>query len=174
MPYTLLGFDPLVINGERKVGFYQVNEDEIQAVKWIMETFVKYGSHQRTIEVCNEKGIKNWNGLTFHRHSLIKLLTNPKYIGKWYLNEENKLADQESLREHQQYHEIELPHGSVLSIDLWNRVQNTVKDVAGNLGKNTRVTRVYPLSGGLLKFHDGTKCLIRNRFPRAQGFLQFH
>lgn len=154
--HKVLGFDPLVINGERKVGFYQVNEDELKIVKWIMETFVRYGSHQRTIELCNEKGIKNWNGLVFHRHALIKLLTNPKYIGKWYLNEENKDVDQESLKEHQRFYEIDLPHGAVISMDLWNKVQRTVKEVAGNLGKNTRVSRVYPLSGGLLKFHDGT------------------
>lgn len=154
--HKILGFDPLVINGERKVGFYQLNEEEIQTVKWIMETFVRYGSHQRTIELCNEKGIKNWNGLTFHRHSLIKLLTNPKYIGKWYLNGENKHVDQESLREHQRFHEIELPHGTVIPLDLWNKVQKTIKEVAGNLGKNTRISRIYPLSGGILKFHDGT------------------
>lgn len=154
--HKVLGLDPLTVNGERKVGFYQVNEKELKTVKWIMETFVKYGSHQKVIELCNQRGIKNWTGRSFDRHALINLLTNPKYIGKWYLNIENKGAENDSLPERQRYHEIDLPHGAVIPIDLWNKVQSTVKEVAGNLGKNTRVSRVYPLSGGLLRFHDGT------------------
>lgn len=154
--HRVLGLDTLTINGVRKPGFYQVNEEEMAHVRWIMETFVKYGSHQKTLEYCNERNIKNWNGEPFHRHSLIQLLTNPKYIGKWYLNEENRYEDQESLPDQQRYYEIDLPHGAVVPMDLWDNVQKAVKLIAGNMGKNTRVKRVYLLSGGLLKLHDGT------------------
>lgn len=154
--HKTLGLDPLVVSGQRKVGFYQVNEEEIKTVKWIMETFVKYGSHQKTLEACNEKGIKNWNGLPLHRHSLITLLSNPKYIGKWFLNEANKDSDQEDLAEQKKFYEIDLPHGAVVPPELWDKVQATLKHVAGNLGKNTRVSRVYPLSGGILRFRDGS------------------
>ena len=155
--HVRLGLDPLVVAGVNKPGFYQVNEAGMRTVTFIMETFVKYGSHQKTLEVLNEKGIKNFGGDVFARHSLISLLTDTRYIGKWYLNAENKNEDQDDLPERERYHEIDLPHGELVPIELWNKVQKTVTEICGNRGKNTRVQRVYPLSGGLLKFHDGTR-----------------
>ena len=154
--HRVLGLSPLIINGQQRVGFYQANEEELTTVRWIMEQFIKYGSHQKVIELCNERGIKNWNGQLFQRHSLINLLTNPRYIGKWYLNTENKTMDEESLPEHKRFKEIDLPLGPVIPLKLWREVQAVVKKVAGNLGKNTRISRVYPLSGGLLRYHDGS------------------
>ncbi len=155
--HVRLGLDPLVVGGQNKPGFYQVNEEGLKTLLFIMETFIKYGSHQKTLEVLSEKGIKNSNEQSFTRHSLISLLTDTRYIGKWHLNEHNKEEDQEHLSDRERFYEIDLPHGKLIPDDLWVKVQKTVNDICGNRGKNTRVQRVYPLSGGLLKFHDGTR-----------------
>jgi hypothetical protein len=72
------------------------------------------------------------------------------------LNEENEGTDNEFLPEHKKFHEIDLPHGAVIPLELWSQVQSAIKQVAGKLGKNTRVNRVYPLSGGILRLHDGS------------------
>jgi DNA invertase Pin-like site-specific DNA recombinase len=154
--HQILGLDPLVVNAVRKVGFYTANEKQLNTVKWIMETFVKYGSHQKTLEVCAEHGVVNADGRPFKRHSLINLLTNTRYIGKWHLNKENKTIEQDSLPEHRRYHEIDLPHGTLIPLDLWVSVQKTIAETTGNMGKINRVTRIYPLSGGILKLSDGS------------------
>jgi DNA invertase Pin-like site-specific DNA recombinase len=156
--HQVLGFDPLQISGERKVGFYTPNDSELANVRWIMEQFLKYGSYLRVIQECEQKGVRSKNGKPFKRHSLVNLLTNTRYVGKWYLNEENKGNASDDLPMDQRYAEIDLPHGSVIEADLWNLVQAKVAAIAGNLGmnKNTRVNRVYPLSAGLLVYEDGS------------------
>ncbi len=50
--------------------------------------------------------------------------------------------------------EVDLPHGSVIPLELWNSVQSTLKE-ARRMGKNTKIRRVCPLSG-LLQYTDGT------------------
>ena len=67
---------PPVINDDPKVGFYVTNEKEMKTVSWIMETFLKYGSHQKTLEELRALGIKNKNGRDFKKNSLLTLLTN--------------------------------------------------------------------------------------------------
>lgn len=49
-----------------------------------------------------------------------------------------------------------MPHEPVVPMDLWDETQKTAKEVAGNLGKTTRVERIYTLTGGLLQFEDGS------------------
>ena len=151
----ILGLDQLVVNGEPKVGFYTPNTEELKVVEWIMRTFVKYASYQKTLEEIEKLGIQKKTGESFSRHSLITLLTNTIYIGQWSLNDENKGKNQSKLMPYDNYAEIELPHGCVVDRELWGQVQETVKRLAGNKTKNTRVNRVYPLSE-ILKYHDGS------------------
>jgi len=153
--HQVLGLDQLIVNGEPKVGFYVANPKELEAVEWIMRTFLKYGSQQKTLEECEKRGIKNKNGKAFKKNSLTTLLTNKKYIGKWIVNSENKEKAQQKLLPYDKYKEIELPHGCVIDIDLWNGVQNTLAQIAGKNTKNTRLTRIYSLSG-ILKSTDGS------------------
>lgn len=146
------------MNPLRPVGLYQPNEVELATVRWIMEQFLKYGSYLRVLEECERKGIQTKVGALFKRHSLVNLLTNIRYMGKWYLNEENEKKDQDNLPVEQRYHQIDLPHGPVIEEKLWNDVQTKVASIAGTIGmnKNTRVNRVFPLSAGLLTHEDGT------------------
>lgn len=153
--HQVLGLDQLIVNSEPKVGFYVANASELEAVEWIMRTFLKYGSQQKTIEECEKRGIKNKNGKVFKKNSLTTLLTNKKYIGKWVVNSENKEKPQQKLLPYDKYKEIDLPHGCVIDIDLWNSVQATLSQIAGKNTKNTRLTRIYSLSG-VLQFTDGS------------------
>ena len=122
-----------------------------------MSTFLKYGAHNKTLEECTKKGILNKNGHPFRRHSLITLLSSPKYVGKWYRNKDSKSKPQDRLTPHEQYHEIDLPHGAVIDLDLWNQVQNKLAELAKSSGKHKNGNnRVYPLSGGLLRYEDGS------------------
>ncbi len=138
-----------------RFGFYVPNPKELETVEWIMRTFLKYGSQQKTIEECSKRSIKNKNGKEFKKHSLTTLLTNKKYIGKWEANLKNKNKNQQKLLPYEKYKEIELPHGCVIDLSLWNSVQSTLAQTAGNKTKNTRLTRIYTLSG-ILRSIDGT------------------
>lgn len=153
--HLVLGLDQQVTNGESKVGYYVSNLEELKTVEWIMKTFVKYASFQRTLEECEKNGIKNKNGELFKKHSLHTVLTNKKYIGKWELNVQNKDRNHKKLMPYERYAEVDLPHGRVVSLELWNQVQDTVKRISGNKNKNTQLTKIYLLSG-LLRYSDGS------------------
>lgn len=153
--HQVLGLDQLTVNGEKKVGFYVANERELKTVEWIMRTFLRYGSQQKTLQECNKLGILNKNGRPFAEHSLNTLLKNKKYIGKWEVNIESKDKIQHKLLPYEKYAEIDLSHGCVIDQDLWEQVQTKLIENAGSKQKNLRLTRVYPLSK-LLRFHDGS------------------
>lgn len=153
--HRVLGLKQQIVNGEPQVGFYVPDTAELKTVTWIMETFVKYASYSKTIEECDRHGVVNWNGNSLKTHALVNLLSNKRYIGRWELNVENKDKDQSKLMPYDRYAEIELPHGCLLDIGLWQRVQATIESVRGRRDKNTKINRVYPLSG-LLRFKDGS------------------
>lgn len=151
--HLVLGLDQQIINDVPRVGFYVKNDSELKTVTWIMETFLKYNSHQKTLEELKARGIKNKNGREFKKNSLQTLLTNQKYIGKWRLNSDNKDKPKQKLLAYDQYAEIDLPHGCVIDADLFERVQLKVTELAGNKSKNLKLNRVYVLAG-LLKAPD--------------------
>ena len=153
--HQVLCLDQLTLGGKKSVGFYVPNKEELKTVEWIMRTFLKYGSQQKTLQEIEEKGILNKNGRQFKEHSLITLLKNRKYIGKWTVNEENKHRVQHKLLPYEKYAEIDLPHGGVVDLELWNNVQKKLVENAGKKQKNLRLTRVYPLSK-LLRHQDGS------------------
>lgn len=156
--HRVLGLRQLIVNNEPQVGFYLPDENELKTVVWIMETFVKYASYSKTLDECNKLGVVNWNGSPFKSHALVNLLTNQRYIGQWELNIENKDKDQSKLMPYDRYTKIDdLPHGCLIEKELWNRVQVAIEDIKGRKDKNLNINRVYPLSGGLLIYKDGTR-----------------
>nr|BFD65123.1 recombinase family protein [Bdellovibrio sp. HAGR004] len=152
--HPVLGLDQLKVGDELKVGFYTPNADELKTVEWLMRTFVKFGSFQKTLEESHSKGILNKHGEPFKKHSLHTLLTNKKYIGLWEVNRDNKDKNQKKLMPYEKYEEVELPHGCVVDKKLWAEVQKTIGKVSSDKIKNTKVTKIYLLSG-LLKNKDG-------------------
>jgi DNA invertase Pin-like site-specific DNA recombinase len=154
--HRVLGLKQLVVNDQPQVGFYVPDNGELKTVTWIMETFVKYASYAKTLEECDRMGILNWNQSPFKTHALVNLLTNKRYIGRWELNVENKDKDQQRLMPYDRYAEVELPHGCLIDITLWQKVQKTIQMMRGRKDKNLNINRVYPLSG-LLVFKDGSR-----------------
>lgn len=151
--HKVLGLDQKIVNDVPHSGFYVKNESELKIVEWIMTTFVKYGSFQKTLEECNKRGLLNKTGEPFKKMSLRTLLSNKKYIGTWEINIHNKGKDEKKLMPYDCYREIKLPHGEVIDRQLWDRVQEVVERIGGSRDKNTRTREVYPLST-LLKYDD--------------------
>ena len=150
--HPVLGLDPI----EGKVGLYKANIEELKTVSWVMNTFIRLGSYQATLEEIEKHGVKNKYGTNFKKNSLTGLLTNIKYIGKWELNKKNKGKDNHQLMSFEQHKEVDLPHGCVVDSKLFEKVQATVRDLKGNKAKVTRIKRVYPLSGILKLKKDGS------------------
>ncbi len=151
----VLGLKQQSLNGEPQVGFYEPNFEELKTVIWIMQTFLKYGSYTRTLEECARHGIKNLKGGPFKTHALINLLTNKRYIGKWEVNLENRHKETNLLMPYDRYAEIELNYGCLVDTNLWQQVQAMIAKIKGSKDKNTKLNRIYPLSG-LLKALDGS------------------
>jgi DNA invertase Pin-like site-specific DNA recombinase len=153
--HKILGLDQLVVNDDEKVGLYVPNLEELKTVTWIMKTFLNLSKYTLTAETCNSKGILNKDGKKFNKDTVKRLLTNKRYIGKWIVNEKNKHKNQDNLMPYDKYLEVELPHGCVIDLKLWNRVQRKVEEVSKCKSKVQNVARVYPLAG-LIKHHDGS------------------
>jgi DNA invertase Pin-like site-specific DNA recombinase len=171
--HLVLGLDQLTINGVAKVGFYVANPEEIKIVEWVMTTFVRYESYQKTLEEIERHQILNKNGRTFKKHSLDTLLTNLKYIGKWIVNEDNKDKPQNKLMAYERFEEIDLPHGCVIDKKLWDQVQVAIAHIAGQKYKNTNIRKVYPLSG-LLRYKDGTPFHGTGAWGRTTHMNYYH
>lgn len=151
----ILGLDPLIENGKRRVGFYQANEEELKTLDFIMRLFEKYDSASRTLEELRRLGVKNVDGRPFQKHSLHTLLTNTRYIGKWEINSENKGKDTNKLLPYDRHAIVDLPHGCVVDRSLWDRVQTLVARRKLSRTKEVGTRKIYPLSG-LLRFEDGS------------------
>lgn len=151
-----LGLDQMSVNGEPKAGFYVPNHQELETVKWIMEKFILYGSYQRLLEEIEQVGIKNKDDRPFNRRTLCHLLTNRRYIGKWEVNAKNRNVNPKKLMPYERYTEVLLPHGEVIDLNLWNRVQQTVERINGSKAKNTKVKKIFLLSGILKLQSDGS------------------
>ena len=88
--YPLLGFD-LVTNKEGEgMGLYRPNLQELKQVEWMMGAFLRADTYRTLLKWCRERNIKSKQGKDFQRNSLRTLLTNTRYIGKWYRNLSNK------------------------------------------------------------------------------------
>lgn len=154
--HSILGFNQLVVNGVPKVGLYTINHNEIKTVEWIMQRFCTFKSQNVVLEELLQKGILNKEDKKFTTGTLKRLLVNKRYIGKWEVNKKNKAKKQEKLMAYDQYQEIDLPHGEAIDSGLWDRVQKTIAEVAGNKTKDKCSTRIYPLTP-ILYYEDGSK-----------------
>ena len=151
--YPLLGFDVVRNEYGECTGIYKPNKAELKQVEWVMSSFLQVDRYKTLLEWCKEKGIKTKLGKDFTRRSIRGLLTNPRYVGKWYRNKHNADKRQNKLMPYERYAEAKLGHGCVIDEGLWQRVQDKVKELDGVRAKATR--HCYPLSG-LLVFDDGS------------------
>ena len=151
--YPLLGFDVVRNEYGECTGIYTPNKAELKQVEWIMKSFLRVDRYKTLLQLCKERNIKTKQGKDFSRPSLRNVLTNPRYIGKWYRNKQNEGKRQNKLMPYERYAEAKLGHGCVIDKGLWRRVQDKVKELDEARAKSVR--HCYPLSG-LLFFDDGS------------------
>ncbi len=151
--FPLLGFDALKSEHGDYTGIYTPNEEELKQVELLMQQFLRVDRYSLLLNWCSKMNIKTKRGEDFTRFSIKTLLTNPRYIGKWYRNKHNAGKRQNKLMPYERYTEVELGHGCVIDAGLWQRVQDKVKELDGSRTQAT--IHCYPLSG-LLVFTDGS------------------
>ena len=151
--FPLLGFDALKNEHGEHTGIYKPNKAELKQVEWIMTSFLRVDRYKTLLDWCKEKSIKSKRGRDFTFASIKGLLTNPRYIGKWYRNKHNVGKRQSKLMPYERFVEVKLEHGCVIDIGLWQRVQDKVKEL--DKSRAQAVNHCYPLSG-LLVFPDGS------------------
>lgn len=152
--FPLLGFDVVKNEHGESTGVFKPNSKELKQVGLIMSEFLKVDRYTTIIDWCKQRNIKNKRGKEFNRASIKALLTNPRYIGKWYRNKQNKGKRQNKLMPYDRFTEIQFDYGCVVDQKLWDKVQAKVMEMDNSRAKGTN--RCYPLSG-LLEFTDGSR-----------------
>ena len=169
--FPLLGFDALKNERGEYTGIYAPNKEELKQVEWVMTSFLNVDRYNVLLDRCKEKGIKTKLGKDFTRKSIRTLLTNPRYIGKWYRNKHNAGKRQSKLMPYERYAEVDLGHGCVIDKALWLRVQGKVKELDES---RTRATKhCYPLSG-LLVFSDGSHFIGSSAWGETRRSTYYH
>lgn len=151
--FPLLGFDVIKNEHEESTGVYKPNKKELKQVEMIMTEFLKVDRYSTLLDWCKKRNIKNKRGKEFSRASIKALLTNPRYIGKWYRNKRNEGKRQNKLMPYERFTEVQFDYGYVIERDLWDKVQAKIIEMDNSRAKGTK--RCYPLSG-LLEFTDGS------------------
>ena len=151
--FPLLGFDAVKNERGEYTGIYTPNKEELKQVEWIMSSFLRVDRYKALLDLCKERNIKSKLGKYFSRNNIRSLLTNSRYIGKWYRNRQNAGKRQSKLMPYERFTEVELSHGCVIDEGLWRRVQDKVKELDGSRAQATK--HFFPLSG-LLVFSDGS------------------
>ena len=151
--YPLLGFDAVKNEYGEYTGIYTPNKEELKQVELIMKQFLLVDRYSVLLAWCKKMNIKSKRGKDFRRLSIKALLTNPRYIGKWYRNKHNAGKRQNKLMPYERFTEVELGYGCVVDKGLWQKVQGKVRALSKSRARST--TRCYPLSG-LLVYPDGS------------------
>ncbi len=168
---STLGFDAVRNEHGEYTGSYTPNKKELKQVEWIMASFLNVDRYNVLLERCKEKNIKTKRGCNFTRSSLRTLLTNPRYIGKWYRNKRNEGKRQNKLMPYERFAEVKLEHGCVIDEGLWQRVQDKVKELDKSRAQATK--GCYPLTG-LLVFSDGSRFTGSSAWGRTQKSTYYH
>ncbi len=169
--FPLLGFD--VVNNEHgeSTGVYRPNKKELKQVEWIMKSFLRADQYKTLIQWCDDKNIKNKRGQKFNHASIKALLSNPRYIGKWYRNKHNEGKRQNKLMPYDRYTEVSFDYGCVIEESLWSKVQEKIKEMESARVRGVR--RCYPLSG-LLVFDDGSTFVGHSAKGRSSGLTYYY
>ncbi len=104
-----------------------------------------------------KRGIKN-KKRKFNTKMLRAYLTNLKLIGKVERNKENKDKSDKYLMPYEKYELVELDYGTVIDVKLWGKAQAILKRNSERLRKNTKLKKVYLLSGILRMKDSSTFC----------------
>ena len=116
--YPILGFDVVRNEYGECTGIYKPNKQELKQVELIMRQFLRVDRFNLLLDWCKKMNIKTKRGEDFTKHSIRTLLTNSRYIGKWYRNKHNATKRQSKLMPYERYTEVKLGHGCVIDEGL--------------------------------------------------------
>ena len=167
----LLGFDATKNEHGGYTGLYKPNKAELKQVEWIMSSFLRVDRYKVLLDLCESRGIKSKQGKYFSRSNIRSLLTNPRYIGKWYRNKHNADKRQNKLMPYERFTEVELGHGCVIDKGLWQKVQDKVKELDESRAQASK--HCYPLSG-LLFFHDKSNFVGSSAWGRTRRSTYYY
>ena len=136
--FPLLGFDAVKNERGGYTGIYKPNEEELKQVVWIMSSFLRVDRYKALLDLCKARNIKSKRGKDFNRNNIRSLLTNPRYIGKWYRNKHNAGKRQNKLMPYERFTEVELEYGCVINKGLWQQVQDKVKELDESRAQATK------------------------------------
>ena len=169
--FPLLGFDAVKNERGEYTGIYAPNKKELKQVECIMEKFLRVDRYNILLDWCKKMGIKTKRGHDFSRDSIRNLLTNPRYIGKWYRNKRNANKRQNKLMPYERYVEVKLAHGCVVDEGLWQRVQDKIKELDNSRAQASK--HCYPLSG-LLVLNDGSNFVGSSAWSNTRRSTYYH
>jgi DNA invertase Pin-like site-specific DNA recombinase len=137
---VILGFN---LHKDQK-GVWVPNDEELAVVRMLFEKFVQCVSYRSTAEYANQLGHRTKQGKKFTGAYIKSTVTNRRYIGKLRVpQDEGHLW-------------VDLPYGSVVSVELFEKAQKCVKLVSSKFCRSNKIQRrVYSLTG-LLEYQDGT------------------
>jgi DNA invertase Pin-like site-specific DNA recombinase len=151
--YHLLGFDMTLNQSGENSGIFKANKKELKQVEWIMKTFLEVGNYRMLTKRCEEKSIMTKKNRPFNYQTIKNHLKNTRYIGKWHRNEKNKDRRQEKLMPYDRYTIVDLEHGPVIDLALWEKVQDKILELDNMRAKGVNYS--YPLSQ-ILVYEDGS------------------
>lgn len=166
-----MGFDAVKNERGEYTGIYKPNKEELKQVEWIMATFLRVDRYKVLLDLCKARNIKSKRRQDFNKNNIRSLLTNPRYIGKWYRNKHNADKRQNKLMPYERFTEVELDHGCVIDKELWQRVQDKVKELDESRAQASK--HCYLLSG-LLVFSDGSSFAGSSAWGRTRRSTYYH
>lgn len=146
-----------------RAGYPVPNAKDLDQVIYLMKTFVETGSLKSTLQEAHRLEIRNKDGGAFSYTTLKSLLTNRLLIGK-------KLV-LHGLQDEQQT-DVDLPHGAVVPVDLFEEVQKQIRNLDGGR-KNRGARRIYPLSG-LLFAEDNSPFTVQSGTSRSGKVFYYY
>ncbi len=148
---TPLGYD---VKDRRLV----VNRAEAITVKQVYEWYLKLGSVRLLNQDLDRRGVSSKTrvsmkglksgGRSFSRGALYELLANPIYIGEIRHKRERHLG----------------LHDAILERDLWERVQQRLRDQAGQRSRRTTKAGSSPLAGSTTRPSSDLERMFHCRF----------
>lgn len=152
----------------KKVGFYVINQPELQIVVDIMRAFVGFKNYAETVEYCNLKGYKtkeyfskqrtdkNGNiissrklgGESFDQASLRSMFTNDRYLGSSFFYD--KTDQFPELQDENKNVKWRYAHGQIIEQALLDKVKETMLIAGFKKRPRKKSTREFSLLSDLI------------------------